>query len=95
MPVWEMLERMPSSELSEWLAYEMENPFGPEIDNWNSANIAATLLNVNRSKRSDPIAKASDLMPSYKPKEDEYSEDRDIAKVQGITAFYEKHNGND
>jgi hypothetical protein len=60
MPVY-ALDDMPSSELSEWMAfYEME-PFGPTRDNIHSAMICSLLHSAFRGKRQEPMS-VSDFM---------------------------------
>lgn len=47
---------MPSSELTEWIAYYTLEPFGQERDNWHAAQLASILVNVNRRKNSPPVS---------------------------------------
>lgn len=47
---------MPSSELTEWMAYYKLEPFGQERDNWHSATLASILINVNRRKNTPAVA---------------------------------------
>jgi len=46
---------MPSSELTEWLAYYKLEPFGAERDNYHAAMIASLLANSNRRKNTPAI----------------------------------------
>lgn len=59
--VCEIDARMPSSELTSWLAYYKLDPFGAERDNWHAAQIAAILVNANLRKGSAP-ANPADFM---------------------------------
>lgn len=54
-------ERMPSSELTDWLAYYKLEPFGAERDNWHAAQIAAILVNQNRAKGA-PVVPMTEFM---------------------------------
>lgn len=67
MPVGEMLERMSSSELSEWMAFfSIEGPTGEERADWRAGMVASTIANVNRdSKRQKRPYKPEDFMPKY------------------------------
>ena len=50
--VGELLARISSRELSEWMVYErIAGPLGPVRGDYHAAQIAATLQNVNRGKR--------------------------------------------
>jgi len=59
--VCEIEERMPSSEVTSWLAYYKLEPFGSERDNWHAATIASILVNANL-KKGKPPAQPSDFM---------------------------------
>ena len=48
----ELLPRLDSRELSEWMVYAELEPFGPQAVNLNSATIASILYNANRPKHS-------------------------------------------
>jgi len=44
--VSELLQRISSKELTEWMAFEQLEPFGPFANNYNSAMIASMIANV-------------------------------------------------
>ena len=50
MTVRELLARIDSKELSEWMAYYELNPFGTVRDDLQAGIIASTIANVNRGK---------------------------------------------
>lgn len=52
MSVEELLERIPSPELSEWMAYFAIEPFGPLRDDLHAGTIAATTANAAWGKKS-------------------------------------------
>jgi hypothetical protein len=68
MTVREMLSRIDSRELSEWLAYYGLNPWGPERADLRAGTIASTVANCMSDKGN---YKPSDFMPRYGPKPEE------------------------
>lgn len=71
MTVRELLARIDSKELSEWMAYYELNPFGTVRDDLQAGIIASTIANVNRGK-NDKSFTPSDFMPYMdKPEQSE------------------------
>ena len=67
MPVGEMLGRMSSAEITEWLAFYQLEPFGPERGDLRAGIVAATVANVNRdAKKQKKPYSAQDFMPKFK-----------------------------
>ena len=67
MTVSELLSRISSRELSEWLAYfRIEGPPGEGRADWRAGMVAATIANVNRDpkKRRKPFEPA-DFLPQW------------------------------
>lgn len=62
MTVRELLARIDSKELSEWMAYYEVNPFGSVRDDLQAGIVASTIANVNRGK-NDKSFTPSDFMP--------------------------------
>jgi hypothetical protein len=62
--VEELLARISSRELTEWMAYFAIDPFGEERADLRAGIVASTLVNVNRGKRGK-AAKPRDFMPSF------------------------------
>lgn len=60
-----MMEAMSSTQLSEWMAYDRIEPFGPQRDDLRAGVIASTVYNVQRTKRSQKVAKPSDFMLTF------------------------------
>jgi len=84
MTVAEMLDRISSTELNEWmLFYEME-PFGSEADFLGHAITSSTIANVNRSKGKKAM-KPKDFMPKFE-KEKTQSVDQMIGFAAAMTA---------
>jgi hypothetical protein len=55
------MARCDSQEFTEWKAYYRISPFGAHRDNLHAGIVAATLVNINRSSRSEPMS-ASDFV---------------------------------
>jgi hypothetical protein len=55
MSVRRLLGEMDSREITEWMAYEMVEPFGPWREDVRAGVIASTIANVNRGKSSKPF----------------------------------------
>lgn len=64
MTVRELLTRIDSRELSEWMAFFELEPWGAEVDDWRAGLVASTIVNVNRDpkKRAQPF-QPKDFMP--------------------------------
>tara|TARA_Y100000310_G_scaffold112096_1_gene110523 strand:- start:215 stop:535 length:321 start_codon:yes stop_codon:yes gene_type:complete len=63
MTVSEMLQKMSSAELTDWLAYWRLDPFGEERADLRAGIVAATTANVwaGKGKRAKP----ADFMPKF------------------------------
>lgn len=75
MTVQELLARISSQELSEWMAYYSLEPWGTETDDLRAGIVASTIANVNRDpkKRRKPYT-AQDFAPQWgksEPKKEE------------------------
>ena len=82
MTVRELLARIDSHELSEWIEYYKTDPFGNARSDLQSGIIAATIANVNRGKNTQSY-QPSDFMPlQEKPKQEE----SDMQEVMNIMA---------
>ena len=62
MTVRELLARVDSRELSEWMAYYQLDPFGNVREDLHAGIVASTIANVNRGK-NDKAFQPSDFMP--------------------------------
>lgn len=81
MTVAELLSRMSSAELTEWMAFEkVEGPIGPARGDVQAAVVAMTVANVNRGKRR-PF-KLSDFVPTWDRDSRAQSTDQMIAAVK-------------
>lgn len=57
----ELLGRISSAELTEWVEFFRLEPWGPEVEGWQAGMIASTIANVNRGKGVKPF-KPADFM---------------------------------
>lgn len=60
----ELLCRVSSYELSEWMAFSILEPFGTDAENLGHAITASTIANINRGKNDKPY-KVEDFMPKF------------------------------
>jgi hypothetical protein len=74
MTVQELLSRVSSRELAEWMAFFELEPWGTEVEDWRAGLIASTVANANRDqKRRRRPYEPQDFMPrrDVRPKETE------------------------
>ena len=50
-----MLASVSGQQMAEWQAFYQLEPFGIERDSWHAALIAATIVNVNRDPKKEPM----------------------------------------
>jgi hypothetical protein len=60
--VEELLSRISSRELTEWMAYDTLEPFGHAIDHRMMAQVVAAIYNVNRDPKKGKLLDADDFM---------------------------------
>jgi flagellar basal body rod protein FlgC len=51
MTVQELLSRVSSRELAEWIAFFELEPWGTEVEDWRAGLIASTIANANRDQK--------------------------------------------
>ena len=83
MTVGELLDRISSRELSEWMAYYMLEPFGAERDNLHAGLVAAMVHNVNRDPKRGKAADPKDFMLQFGVEEDEDGAEEQRSKSAG------------
>ena len=66
MTVRELLVRISSKELAEWMAFYKLEPFGEERADIRAAIVACTMANLWRGK-SQPAHRLEDFMPKFEP----------------------------
>lgn len=64
----ELMERMSSQEINEWMAFAQFEPFGIESYYFGHAITASTVANRGRIK-GEKVYKVSDFMPQFEKKE--------------------------
>ena len=86
MTVSEMLARMSSRELTEWMAYFTIEPWGEERADLRAGIVASVIANVNRDPRKRPRPyRPEDFMPRFgAPRRQSWQEQLRIAEI--ITA---------
>lgn len=85
MTVGELLSRISSKELTEWMIFYGYEPFGYEAQMLGHGVVASTLANIHRKKSSKSFA-PSDFMP-------EFTGGEDIASVIGLVEEINKLTG--
>ena len=84
MTVTELLGRISSRDLSEWMAFSQLEPFGTEAGYVGNAITSMTVANVNREK-GQKAYELMDFMPTRKKKKEQsVSEMIQIAQVMTI-----------
>lgn len=73
MTVAELLARISSKELTEWMAFSQIEPFGADTSYLGHAITASTVANVNRQKGKKPH-KPEDFMPKFEKKKEQSTE---------------------
>lgn len=64
MTVGELLSRMSSRELSEWMAFFSLEPWGAEVEDWRFGMLASVVANANRDpKKKRKPYEPQDFMP--------------------------------
>jgi len=84
MPVAEMLSRISSRELTEWMIFYGMEPFGNEAPYIGHAITASTIANANRKKGTKPI-KPEDMMPKFERPKTQTTDDM-IGVAKMVTA---------
>jgi hypothetical protein len=80
--VGELLEILPSAELTYWIEFANLEPWGSEIENWRMGQIAATIVNCTpRPKGSRP----------FQPTDFYVSPEKHDPSAEARRALIEKH----
>lgn len=79
MPVTELEQRLPYTELVGWMAYSRIEPFGGQMDDYRAGLVAATIANVNRSKGHKGFT-PQDFMP-FATKQEKADVTQDVIKI--------------
>ena len=74
MTVAELLSRISSKEITEWIAFSALEPFGSDADYLGHAITASTIANVNRAK-GKKATKPDDFMPKFERKKEQSVDD--------------------
>ena len=82
----ELLDRISSAELTEWMAYFKLEPFGTEVDMLGHAITSATIANTNRAKGHKAF-EPSDFMPDFEKESKSQSTEEMIQFAEYMTAM--------
>jgi len=80
MTVTDLLRRMDSAELTEWMAFYSVEPFGDARGDIQAAIVAATMANCWRGKDKTPY-KLSEFLPKFDPPKQQTADD--MKKILG------------
>jgi len=83
LPRGEMLSRMSSAELVEWMGFYSLEPFGADAGYIGHAITASTVANVNRIK-GQKVYKAEDFMPKFEKQTQSIDEMLQIAQMMTV-----------
>jgi len=83
LPRAEMLVRMSSAEVTEWMAFFGLEPFGSEADFLGHAITASTIANVNRQK-GQRIHKIDEFMPKFEKQAQSVDQMLQVAEMMTI-----------
>jgi len=70
MTVAELLARISSKELTEWMVFSQIEPFGADAGYLGHAITASTIANTNRNKGQKPY-EVSEFMPKFEKKKEQ------------------------
>jgi hypothetical protein len=90
MTVGDMLRRMSSLELTEWLAFAQIEPFGEWRDDFRTGLLAAVIANPHR-KKGAPGFKPSDFMPLQRQAGADRVEEMNARARHGMRVLAARH----
>ena len=92
MPVRELLARIGSDELTEWMAFYQIEPFGDMRADLRSGVIASTFANANRVKHARAFS-PEDFMPFVERTEPQDDARMNVARFKALFAHKVKQHG--
>ena len=87
MTVAELLDKVSSRELAEWMLYFQLEPWGTEIDLYGHAMTTSTLMNIYRGKDTEAVS-PFEVMPKFDVKPADEAIDETINMVTMLNAMY-------
>ena len=96
MTVAELLSRISSKELTEWMLYYQLEPFGTDVDMYGHAMVTSTILNVHRDpkKRPEPIT-PREVMPKWDKTDIVDEQLQQVKQLNSLFGGTEVKRGND
>lgn len=79
----ELLKRVSSREITEWMVFGQLEPYGADAGFLGHAITASTVANVNRAKGQKAFT-AQDFMPGFEGKKQSVDEMKQIARTMTI-----------
>lgn len=92
MPVRELLARVGSDELTEWMAFYQLEPFGEVRADLRSGVVAATFANAHRTKDSRAFT-PEDFMPFIERSAPQSNARLNVARFKALFSHKVKKNG--
>lgn len=88
LPRAEMLERMSSAEITEWMAFMQLEPFGAETQYIGPAITSANVVNAVRSSAGykGKQSKPDDFMPKFEQRRQEVAQMIQVAQMMTVAA---------
>lgn len=88
MTVAELLARVSSRELSEWMAYAQIEPFGEERADLRAGVVAATVANTARDPKKRPRPfRADEFMPQFRRKRQPIEDQIRLARMFAAAGY--------
>lgn len=88
---------MPARLLAEWMAFYQLEPFGPPADFTRSGIVASQVFNAQRTKDTQPVARATDYLPKEMteapPLDDETLGERNAQALASVRDAWEQRRG--
>ena len=83
MPRAEMLARMSSAEITEWIAFASIEPFGAETQYIGHAITASTVANANRGK-GQRVHKVNEFLPKFEKQSQSVDQMLQVAQMMTV-----------
>jgi len=96
MTVAEMLARMSSRELTEWMMYYQMEPFGTDVDMYGHAMTTSTLMNIYRDVKKHPSPiQPREFMPEWDKTDIVEKQIQQVRQMNAIFGGIEVTDGDD
>lgn len=89
-----MAAQISARKMREWQVYSELEPFGARAEFWQAGLIASTIMNVNRTKKSQKALTPEDCMPREMMQRAEQHEPHDDVGAKALQTFHDVANMN-